>query len=301
VARLDAQRDVVAKILALDEPYRSVVVLRYYHELSSEEIAQRLGSKAATVRTQLARAHELLRAKLDKQYGSRAAWAGLLLPDARASASAALGVGFVVAAVVGAALPYFAWPKSAGADTAALPTAPESASPAADKLAGADATTASAQRAEAPLARFEAPDDELLCEPAELFDRARFGDYEKATFSFLHGVRDDVLGVVNNNWELLFESNRFFTISAGDASELICDLGARSLDSLTSAPLAELEALVEAASRAARSTDTRRGDGERAPARAGHTYFVWSASGDSDLASAFEVVQLERESHCLLE
>jgi RNA polymerase sigma-70 factor (ECF subfamily) len=298
VARLDAQRDVVAKILALSEPYRSVVVLRYYHELSSEEIAQRLGSKAATVRTQLARAHELLRGKLDKQYGSRAAWAVLLLPDAPAPASAALGVGFVSAAVIGAALLYFAWPKTEGADAAALPKATAAASTATDTLAGADATTAGAQRAEAPLERFETPDDELLCEPAELFDRARFGDYEKATFSFVHGVRDDVLGVVRNDWELLFESNAFVSVTVAEDAALICDLGPRSLESLTSAPLSELEALVEAASRAAR---TKRGSGEHATAQLGHTYFVWSADGDSDLASVFEVAQLERGSHCLLE
>ncbi|MBL8801068.1 MAG: sigma-70 family RNA polymerase sigma factor [Planctomycetes bacterium] len=301
VARLDAQRDVVAKILALDEPYRSVVVLRYYHELSSEEIAQRLGSKPATVRTQLTRAHELLRGKLDKQYGSRAAWAGLLLPDARASASAALGVGFIVAAVVGAALLYFAWPKSDGAKNAAAPAVARSESVATDGLEVVSPTTPSAQREAAPLAQLEAPDDELLCEPAELFDRTRFGDYEKATFSFLHGLRDDALGVVNNNWELLFQSNEFVSVTVAEDAALICDLGARSLESLTSAPLAELEALVEAASRAARSTDTRSGEGERSLAQLGHTYFVWSAGGDSDLASAFEVVQLERDSHCLLE
>lgn len=298
VARLDAQRDVVAKILALSEPYRSVVVLRYYHELSSEQIAQRLGSKAATVRTQLARAHELLRGKLDKQYGSRAAWASLLLPDAHASASAALGVGFIVAAVVGAALLYFAWPKSDDAKNAAAPEVVRQKSVSTDELAVASPTATSAQREAAPLAQPEAPDDELLCEPAELFDRARFGDYEKATFSFLHGVRDDVHGVVRNNWELLFESNKFFTIRAGDACELICDLGERPLDSLASAPLAELEALVESAAREARTSSNA---GEHAAATIGHTYFVWSANRDSDLASAFEVVQLERDSHCLLE
>lgn len=298
VARLDAQRDVVTKILALDEPYRSVVVLRYYHELSSEEIAQRLGSKAATVRTQLARAHELLRVKLDKQYGSRAAWAGLLLPDARASASAALGVGFVIAAVIGVALLYFAWPRSDEAQVAARPEASAAESAAPDDLTVASAPAASSQRAEAPLERLETPDDELLCEPAELFDRTRFHDYEKATFSFLHGVRDDADRIVNNDWELQFSSNVLSILTVVDDGGLICDLGERPLESLGSAPLEELEAAVEAASRTARS---KRDGGPRAPAQLGHTYFVWSVDSDTDLASAFEVVQLEPHSHCLLE
>src|SRR5262245_26576824 len=79
--RLSVQRDVVSAILELDEPYRSVVILRYYHDLEPMEIARRLSANPSTVRTQLVRAHEQLRQKLDARHG-RETWAALLLGGA---------------------------------------------------------------------------------------------------------------------------------------------------------------------------------------------------------------------------
>ena len=40
--RLAAQREVVDVVLALKDPYRSVILLRYYQDLSPTEIAERL-------------------------------------------------------------------------------------------------------------------------------------------------------------------------------------------------------------------------------------------------------------------
>ncbi len=96
-ARLEAHGNVVKAVLELDEPYRTVVLLSYYQELSPNRIAARMERKPATVRSQLLRAHKMLREKLDQEYGGdRQAWAGLFLPllvreGASASASAKLG------------------------------------------------------------------------------------------------------------------------------------------------------------------------------------------------------------------
>ena len=69
VARLELQRRVVEAVLALDEPYRSVVVHRFFYGLAPKEIARRLGVPLETVRTRQRRALERLRARLDTAYG----------------------------------------------------------------------------------------------------------------------------------------------------------------------------------------------------------------------------------------
>lgn len=100
-ARLEAHRGVVEAVLALGEPYREVVLLRYYQDLSPKEIAERTGRDPATVRSQLHRAHARLRERLDECEG-RAAWAVLAAPAVRHGASVGLAVtaGVAVAGVV---------------------------------------------------------------------------------------------------------------------------------------------------------------------------------------------------------
>ena len=56
VARLETQRRVVDAVMALDEPYRTVVVYRYFDDLPPKEIAARLGVPVGTVKTRLKRA-----------------------------------------------------------------------------------------------------------------------------------------------------------------------------------------------------------------------------------------------------
>ncbi len=98
-ARLEAHRAVVDAVLALRAPYREVVLLRYYQELSPAEIARRTQLSSATVRSQLHRAHALLRERLDEREG-RAAWAVLVAPGLRLGAPAGwAAVGGVVAVV----------------------------------------------------------------------------------------------------------------------------------------------------------------------------------------------------------
>lgn len=79
--RLSAQQDVVHAVLALEEPYRSTIVLRFYDELPPRKIAARAGVPVATVKTRLARGLALLRGALDKEHGGDGrAWALALLP-----------------------------------------------------------------------------------------------------------------------------------------------------------------------------------------------------------------------------
>lgn len=52
-------------VLELPEKYRTVIHLYYYEELSQKEIAKLLGKKENTIASQLSRAREMLRKKLE--------------------------------------------------------------------------------------------------------------------------------------------------------------------------------------------------------------------------------------------
>ena len=61
-------RDVVA---SLGEPYREVVLLRYYGGLSCAEMSERLGVPIGTITKRLSRAYALLRGKLETRADGR--------------------------------------------------------------------------------------------------------------------------------------------------------------------------------------------------------------------------------------
>jgi len=86
-----ARTKVVAAVLALEEPYRATVLLRYFENLPPRAIARRHGVPVETVRTRQKRALEILRARLDHDFGERGAWCALLAPFARGAASPPLG------------------------------------------------------------------------------------------------------------------------------------------------------------------------------------------------------------------
>jgi RNA polymerase sigma factor (sigma-70 family) len=81
--RVEIARRVAEALAELAEPYRRTLVLRYYDDLSSAEIARREGIPAATVRSRLKRGLEELRSRLDERPGGREAWVGALLPFTR--------------------------------------------------------------------------------------------------------------------------------------------------------------------------------------------------------------------------
>jgi RNA polymerase sigma factor (sigma-70 family) len=85
---------VVAAVLALEEPYRESVLLRFFESLPPRAIAARLGVPVETVRTRLKRALEMLRARLDREHGGgREAWSVALLPWAHPTGGGAGGAG----------------------------------------------------------------------------------------------------------------------------------------------------------------------------------------------------------------
>jgi plastocyanin len=72
-------RKLVEAVARLAEPYRQTVLLRYFEELSSAEIGERLGIPAATARGRLKTALDLLREDLDRAPGGRKAWVGAMV------------------------------------------------------------------------------------------------------------------------------------------------------------------------------------------------------------------------------
>jgi RNA polymerase sigma-70 factor (ECF subfamily) len=74
VEGVDTERRLAEVVVELSEPYRTTVLLRYYHDLSAAEIARRQDIPAGTVRWRLKRGLDELRERLDAGYGDRAAW-----------------------------------------------------------------------------------------------------------------------------------------------------------------------------------------------------------------------------------
>lgn len=69
------------RVLALPQPQRSTVLLRYFEGLEPSRIARRQGVPAGTVRSRLKRGLDSLRADLDRECGGdRQAWVAALLP-----------------------------------------------------------------------------------------------------------------------------------------------------------------------------------------------------------------------------
>jgi RNA polymerase sigma factor (sigma-70 family) len=79
VERAWLQRSLVEAVVGLDEPYRSVVLLRYFEELPPREIASMRATPVRTIQTQLSRALAQLRARLDGKLGP-GTWAVLAAP-----------------------------------------------------------------------------------------------------------------------------------------------------------------------------------------------------------------------------
>ncbi|MBN2492289.1 MAG: sigma-70 family RNA polymerase sigma factor [Planctomycetes bacterium] len=80
VERESARLAVGRAVLALEEPYRTAVLLRYFEDLPPREIAVRLDISPAAVEGRLRRGLEKLRARLDRECGDRAHWCAALLP-----------------------------------------------------------------------------------------------------------------------------------------------------------------------------------------------------------------------------
>jgi hypothetical protein len=268
----------VAAILALDEPYRGVVLLRYEQGLDIRAIAERFGRSAATVRSQVSRAHDQLRARLDREFGGRQQWAVLaatLVGEKAVAPAVGLAVLAGSACAVVLAAGWLVWPSldpapaavPAGTAVVAAATAPAIEQPAV--AAGERVAAGSPQDpARAPALR----------ESVELFDRSYYDDYELATFSFEHGVRDDPdLSITRNKWDLVFETGEFDTLNP---RSVIVDLGPIEPAAFATA---DLPTILPAS---------------RAKVWAGHAYFVGTNDKDTTLATVIFVREHKQRRTC---
>lgn len=83
-------RAVTSAVMHLEQPYRSVILARYYEDLGPTEIAQREGVPLATVNTRLQRGLKRLREALRDEYGERQ-WGLWLVPFLDSESIAHLG------------------------------------------------------------------------------------------------------------------------------------------------------------------------------------------------------------------
>jgi len=87
VERIELQRAVADEVLALTEPYRTTVLLRFVEGLTSGQIARRLGVPEGTVRRRLKVAIDQLRKRLQaRSDGPKHGWLATLIPFARGPA-----------------------------------------------------------------------------------------------------------------------------------------------------------------------------------------------------------------------
>lgn len=79
--REETLRRMTEAVLALADPYRTTVLLRFYDNLTLKQVADRMGVPLATAKTRLRRALETLRNNLDDMYkGNRRDWLVALAP-----------------------------------------------------------------------------------------------------------------------------------------------------------------------------------------------------------------------------
>jgi RNA polymerase sigma factor (sigma-70 family) len=77
--RAALHRELVDRVLALEEPYRSALLLRYFEDLPPRAIAAQLGEKVTTIHARLMRGRQRLREELDRRYGERTSWRGFFV------------------------------------------------------------------------------------------------------------------------------------------------------------------------------------------------------------------------------
>jgi RNA polymerase sigma-70 factor, ECF subfamily len=83
----ERMQELVRAVAALDEPYQTAILLRYFEDLPPQAIAKRLGIPASTVRSHLKRGLEKLRLRLKTSYGAKGFQANLAFLAAPVSTS----------------------------------------------------------------------------------------------------------------------------------------------------------------------------------------------------------------------
>jgi len=134
-----------------------------------------------------------------------------------------------------------------------------------------------------------APRGKLTSGTVTLFSRAKYNDYEKATFSFEKGIRDDPGGDrARNDWELLYGNggDSLSVLMVVDDRSVIVDLGSKGFDEIATLPAFPA---------------CKQGVTTQAGAVEGHAYAVRTRDRDSDHASLFRVTKLVPGDQCTIE
>lgn len=113
-----------------------------------------------------------------------------------------------------------------------------------------------------------------------LLSRSRHNDYQKATFSFEHGLRDDPRGVTRNDWDLQYGNggDQFSVTMVTDDRSRLADLGKHTWAELKRVPALHPH-----------PTPTRE---PALAAKVGHIYLVRTRDRESDLYALFRVEKL---------
>lgn len=166
VARAETHRRLVDAVLALAEPYRSAIVMRYLDGLSPSEIARRTGEPPATVRTRVHRGLALLRERLDADARRDGrSWVAAFIaltrrPRLELGASAVVAACLVLCAA-GVLTTRAMWPATvvSGTETAAATAEPSRREP--------DLRSRTGRQASSQRARVDATDASAATEVAE--------------------------------------------------------------------------------------------------------------------------------------
>ncbi len=307
---------------ALPARYRESIVLCYLEGRTQAEAAALLGRPAGTIATRCRRGLAALRRRLGAR-GERLSLTGLSgLMAAYGStktpvigAAAASPAATALAKGVGKTMWWFGTRKIAiGVGAMALASVSPLAFdgdelPAPEPVIATVADPVAPEPEPAPVAAV-VPDPEPRVQPAPprdvvaaptpeptirrvtLLSRRKHRDYEKATFSFEHGVRDDPdRRITRNDWDLQYGNGEHDPLTVNmvtDDRSRIADLGPRSWDTLGDVPSLSPFADNDRRDRRFRSVLAL----ERAWARTGHVYLVHTRDRETDLVALFRVESL---------
>ncbi len=107
--KLEIQRELMTHLLALKPDHREVLYLRYFENLSAQDVAEKLNMPVKTIQSRLMRAIEKLRQRLDRESGGdRQKWLAALTPLLPVP-TAPNGVSLIPGASIGAPLVMKKW------------------------------------------------------------------------------------------------------------------------------------------------------------------------------------------------
>lgn len=130
--RLRLYERLTRTVLALPEPYRTVVTRRFLDGMSPREIARRTGVTSEVVRQQVHRGLLMLRQHLDVGFGDRTAWMGAFVaadlasnpaPPLALTAFMTMKFSAAITAVLALVCAWWMWPHAAAPDSPAVTAA----------------------------------------------------------------------------------------------------------------------------------------------------------------------------------